>query len=340
MFTPAMADWVTRLPDGTTLELVTGGGSPYEPDPNAPGSQRFAGTLREGSWQVERVWPAVSRDALAQALALAQEHRSAQGFVARDEEEARSILDAVSRHPDFATRKLRLSEGRLWCDDEQRDTLGRLVFRHRLGDQWPMKWDEDEEPDDDEDGQLELDEALSQFLGWEPTPSSAPHHGEVVLDGRGSRFFRADLTDLPSLDREALSAAERGMEAVGFSTLGDLVLEQLDRLVLRAFAATTGDTYALHVQTVAGDAQSELITWFADGSILTTTTNGNGRSFPQERMHVRSYPGLEVESLYRKHRAKVGIFAEAMRTTAVPFEPTLESVARAIDEYLVRRSRC
>jgi hypothetical protein len=94
------------------------------------------------------------------------------------------------------------------------------------------------------------------------------------------------------------------------------------------------------VQTVGGDFQNEFITWFSDGSILTTTTNANGRSFPEAKMHVRAYPGLEVEALHAKHCRKVLLFTERMNTTPLPFTPTLGDVANAIDEYLVRRSRC
>jgi hypothetical protein len=57
-------------------------------------------------------------------------------------------------------------------------------------------------------------------------------------------------------------------------------------------------------------------------------------------MHVRIYSSLEVEPLYHKHRGKVARFAKAKRTTPLPFNPSLESVAAAIDEYMVRRGRC
>jgi hypothetical protein len=162
----------------------------------------------------------------------------------------------------------------------------------------------------------------------------------VVLEGRGARYFRADMAALPALDREALDAAESGLRAVGFQLLGDLVIDQLDRLIVRGYAADAGDAYALHVQTVAGDAATEFITWFADGSILTTTTNGNGQSYPDAKMHVRAYPGLDAGALFRKHQTKVGLFARKKESTPLPFEPSLTNLARRIDEYMVRHSRC
>jgi hypothetical protein len=331
-FPPALAAHLAALPDGTALELVTAGGSLDEEEEPAEtevgsGSHRYAGVVRGGLWHVERAWPAVPRAALLAALDLTAELAAAKGFLARNAEEAEAALAAARRHPYFNDRPPRLAGLRLWCDAWQRGGLGTLLFRLRFGGIWDVASGEAD------------DAAFLGILTPEPRPV-APHRGEVLLAGRGSRYFLADMADLPASDRRALEAAEAGMRAIGFRRLGDLVVEQLDQLVVRAFAPPTGDTYALHVQTVAGNSNIDLVTWFADGSNLTTTTNPNGRSFPEQMMHVRAYAGLGVEALYRKHRAKADLFARRQASRPLPFDPTLEAVARAIDEYLVRRSQC
>jgi hypothetical protein len=49
---------------------------------------------------------------------------------------------------------------------------------------------------------------------------------------------------------------------------------------------------------------------------------------------------VRLTALYRKHQIKVRLLEERMRTSALALVTTLEHVARAIDEYMVRRSRC
>ncbi|MHC4402852.1 MAG: hypothetical protein ACYTG0_24590, partial [Planctomycetota bacterium] len=325
---PKLVEVLKTLPDGTVLEMVTAGfpGSGSEEKVRS-GNQRYRGTLRGGTWQIEATWPAVGQKSLAGALALTRELEEQTTLLAADEEEAAAVLEAAERHPVFHhAGELPSRDGlRLWADGWLQRFLALLVFRRRFRDAWPVEPGEEQDKSDFEEA-VELDRQIN-----------APHDGEVLLEGEASRFFPADIKRLPTFDEEALDEADEAMGRLGLSPLGNLVCSEARQLVVRGYGAPDSNAYGIHMQTTEADRENEFYTRFEDGSSLTTTTNVMGESYPEQGVFSRIHEECTIAQLHEKHLRGIGRFRERKGTVPCRIESTLIGLARTIDEFLQRR---
>jgi hypothetical protein len=286
---------------------------------------RFRGTVRGGAWQIEEAWPEAPCEAIRGAVDLTVAVEAGQGLMARDEEEAAAIAEGAARHPMLDHRGTR-REGLLFTRDSWAERyLALVIFRLRYARIWNTK------PFEEEDDEM--------FEEWSETESAlaAPHAEEVLLDGRAARFYAADLRQLAKLDRDALAQAEEGMRAIGLEPVGDVCCDRAEAVVVRGYGAQGRLGWGAHMQAIDGQAYTEFVTRFADGSHLTTCNNPNAESFPDSALYSRVYEGANVAQLQARHVDGMERLANHRGTVPAVIEPTLLGLARAMDDYFLSR---
>jgi hypothetical protein len=139
------------------------------------------------------------------------------------------------------------------------------------------------------------------------------------------------------LEQETRARIDAAMAELGFAHVGDLVAKKQRDVVLRTYAAADGTCYGVLMGKRTMYLGYEFFSRFADGSHLTTTTNGAVESRPELKVYVRAHPGLEPAALHDKHRWGIERFRMRKGTEPVPLDPTLLGVAREYDRALARR---
>jgi len=138
-------DRLKMLPDGATLELVTLALGHQAPPKSARpiGTHRYYGTIRNGTWHIERTFPEVNAETLRAALAVAAESRLCNGFKVRNEDEAKEILQCSEANngrllednpPFYEGGLIRLREP----EPNYYNRVGGAVFTVRHANVWPL----------------------------------------------------------------------------------------------------------------------------------------------------------------------------------------------------------
>jgi hypothetical protein len=332
------------------------------PDPEADdppvtaGDMRFRAVLRNGSWSVTHALPAVAKEDLEAALEILGWVHGTEPFVARDEAEARAVVELALAGNYFgnekkdqpvasgATIKVRK---RMW-----RHYLAMVLFRHRFV---TGPWDTTSSHEADAAFNADMDKLFADIGAQIGQALAAPHGEETVYQGQRSAFLKARMSELepraglvelfralyPSRDLgesfdlpRAVDLIDESMDKAGLATLGDMVCEAFGEVVIRGYARYGGDAFGLLYAGTTGQFAYEFSTHFTDGSSLTTSVNPGS-----DRREIASYhahfPGASVEELFEKHQAGV---AKRSRGEVKPMEHPhdLAALAARIDEFLVR----
>lgn len=167
---------------------------------------------------------------------------------------------------------------------------------------------------------------------------AAPHEEAVLLDGAHGRYWRSDFKQLTDLEQETREKIDAAMAGLGFRHVGDLVAKKQRDIVLRTYAAEDRLAYGVLMGKRTMYLGYEFFTRFADGTTLTTTTNGAGPSHPEAGIYYKVCPGLEVADLYAKHQWGIERFRTHKGTEPVTLDGTLMGVARELDAAFARRA--
>ena len=318
------------LPDGTKLEVATVA-QLDEDEEEGPKEQAAAhvyrGSVEGARWRIGEAYPVVEAATLESALELVGQLRDGGGIEAATEAEADAVVAAVRQQPLYAGVYVRRDGLRLSLETElDLPTLALMFFRHRYSDTWDLESWAVEQQAQFED----LMEFMPDVATLEP--------GEVILEGKQAVFHRADIAELDEAHSAAVEEATSELQRLGFECLGDATASVAQGVLLRGYAGDDGVTYGMSLQAVDGQHYTDLYSRFADGSSLTTTTNYDAEARPDVGIFMRVYEDLDRPALLEKHRDGLRRFQEHRGTQPIPAEPTLEGLAEAIDEWLVRNA--
>jgi len=314
------------LPAGTALTLHLSGPKALR--------QQFRGTIEGGQWLIESTTVPLAAATLLDALSLFRAGHAKVPLLARDEAEVEAILDAVKT--DFtlhdmppARDGLALMAPRCNCK-----ALATLFFRHRFGHVW--------------DCSKAIAENEAKLANWRQinedmaAAERLPVTEKVVLEGRAATFYEADLKadcldELMVREIEKLPSLVEAQVALGLEYLGSLVCGKLGRCILCGFADVGAHAYAVHYIMPFGMTWKDCFTPCKDGTSLTTTNGYMGEgSIPQLRILEHRSEAQDFSGLLADHRKGRDLLKQnGIETT--PVEPTLEGLAGAIDDFLVKR---
>jgi hypothetical protein len=183
----------------------------------------------------------------------------------------------------------------------------------------------------------ELMTQLQSGMGW-TRGRAAPSRTEVLFHGKWSAFRQSDFTELTELEQQTRARIDAAMAALGFAHLGDLVARKPREVVLRIYQHHDGLSYGLLGADRAMYHSYEFYSRLADGSLLTTTTDGAVSSVPERRLYIQMLPGREPAALYDKHLWGIGRFRSRNGIGPIPLPPTLASAAEERDRLLCARA--
>jgi hypothetical protein len=362
---------IAGLPDGT--EVTIHAATSEKTETPEPGTQVYQGHITNGELMITATFPAVSPDALQTALALAsQVENKEEPVIAVSEAEAKAVIAAAERSGLFFP--LPKMDGLSVSYEQNKEGLVSLFFRERFRGIWPVEAAEEEEAAE-ADQIAKLSRQIGAGLGAAMPGGAKADQVELVHEGRFSRFRRATSTELegsklddlsntldsqleahrnrfyteilgetpePAMaepeEEESAVAVEKVMQelqSIGFAHLGDLICESFAGVVIRCFGRD-GDIYACVMLPMLGPPMVELYTVLEDETSLTTTTNPDIQDLPHREIYYHSLPDASVQELLDAHSAWV-VERTGQGKTPVAATPTLEGMAAAIDDFLVRR---
>ncbi len=314
------------VPDGTRLELDVA--NPDEPlsafdhPRQAPGWHRYAGTVRDGQWQVELSFPPLDAATLESALSLAGETMGGARLSVTDEEAA-EVLKHVEKDFVLRTAQVEHRDGELTVPDPDHvPLLGVKLFRVRHGNTWAV-----DEVDDDVEGWDTAMEKLAEAF-W------APRTDEVVLRGASGTFQMGNPSGY-RFGHEVSTEMDRLMQDAGFAWLADLVHERFNEVVMRAYVGRGADRYAIGYVGLFGSMGLDVYSSFSSGASLTTSTITHQADEPGKGIFRSPSRAETMVELNELHDSRLPELAD-QHGGVVPALPSAEAVATMIDEFIVR----
>lgn len=161
----------------------------------------------------------------------------------------------------------------------------------------------------------------------------APTTGRVVIDGKKGPYYEAD----PEFRHPSSGSVHAKMAGLGYEPIGGLLCRRFQRYLVRGWARQGGTAWGLLLLAPVAYRVVEFHTTLGDGSTLITTTHPAGPGDePARRIFRERVPGASVTDLEARHRARVQDRLER-GGVALATEPSLETLARTLDAFLVRR---
>jgi hypothetical protein len=325
-----LADLLFHLPEGTVLEAA------FAAEDQPATWQRYRGSVRHGTWEIDRSAPPLPAAVLLGALELAA-RRGRVAHRARDAAEAEAIMAAVRKDSYLHNMGVERRGATVRCQYDL-GQLSILFFRHRYRDYWDFGLVEQEV-------EKEYQERREREREWRKAGAeaarrrAAPHAADVLLEGEHGRYWASDFTWLDQLEQETRERFDAAVAALGFQHAGDLVAKKQRDIVLRVWASPDRLAYGILMAKRTMYLGCEFFSRFADGSTLTTTTNAAVDSHPAVGIYYKVCPGLDVPALWEKHCWGVGRFQSRRHTGPAPLDPTLPGVARELDAAFARRAQ-
>ena len=333
---PQLGPRLAGVPGGTVLEVCS---VPVEVFPGTPagaGMLTFGGPIN-GSWSIERAYPAVSAATLRGALTLAAEVDGTSITVA-DDTEGREILNAAKRYfgHHIEDNPPRLANGALSFEKAGNEAalVAIPIFAMRFGSTWPtaklsaLDEDEDENDDDEDD---DLDE---EGDGLFPT---TPIKGAEVLTAPSGRTYHATMSMLVSekIGTE-VPKRERPLFSAGFKHVGDVVCSADERLALRGYLKPDAHTWAYFRIAAPDRIELELASTFAESDAILVTTGRDGeRDDAASRTYRQGFAGATASDLVAHHARRLAELTAVLGTPR-PVEPSLRNLAETIEALAVK----
>lgn len=321
---------IFSAPEGTELEVA------FASEGCAPTYQRYIGVVNDGKWRIESSTPALTREALMEALELAKSDEKTE-FEARDEAEAEAILKASETDEYLHNMGVKREGLTVKCEYDA-GFLARVVFRERCRDFWdfgPYFAHVRQEHIERVKQQREMRRAAVEAA----RRRAAPHDSTVLLRGKHSIYWKSDFTAMTELDQSQREAFDAATAELGFHLIGDLVVKKQRDIVLRVVVDAPKIVYAILMGKRTMYLSHEFVTLFVDGSSLTTTTNSMVDSHPEVGIYYRAFPGMEIKDLHAKHVQGIQRFRKRKGIEPIAIEPTLLGAAQRIDEAFERQSK-
>ncbi len=309
-------------PDGTVMEVN------FAVENEVPTYQRFRGTVRGEMLWVEQSYPALTHNALAGAIEIAGYERKTK-IKTRDEAEAQALEQAARRDNHLHDMQVK-RKGLVVAVDFDSGNLAKLLLRLRYRDIWDFGPLEAHEAKQYEE-RIAMQKKLRRAGAEAARQRAAPHDADVLLKGRHSWYWRSDFQRFDKLDQEQRQTFDGTMTALGFTPVGDLVVKKVRDIMLHVFISNDRTIYGILMGKRAMYMGHEFVSRLSDGSGLTTTTNAMVESKPEQGIYYRSFPGLDPESLYKKHLQGLDRFRTRKAVSPVLLEPTLIGVAQEIE---------
>ena len=316
-----------RLPDGAVLDLCFANtGSPEA----TSGNHRWRGTVNTGRWSITHVFPAVTRAAVEEALALVDELDRGKGIRARDAAEADSLMQGAPRD-DFLSGVKVVRRGLVLTTAKKAGAhlpyIARYVFRRRLRGAWDLSSDEAQSAE----LQQIFDDAVAAL-----TKAATPAVAAFVAAQATGTFRQADLSRWQGVDRKRLNDFDARFRSIGLQPLGDIVFEFAPEVAVRAYGAEGATVYGSLMWPKEGEPQVDLFTRFSDGSSVTTTTTPGMQDVEAAKIFRSSFPGQPVDVLWQRHRVAVG---RRLSTgcSALPAEATVKAFTQAVGDFFERQ---
>jgi hypothetical protein len=327
-----LARLLYHLPDGAVIDVAFAlAGKPAL-------AQRYRGPVAGGRWQVRETFPPLTHEALAGGMDLA---RYAAGdperHELRDEAEAAAVEERARWDPNLWDMKVQRKGRTVWCGSDVVGHLVKVIFRERFAGHWDVAA-HDREATVHYQQRVDMQKGMRRAGAEAARRRAAPHDDAVLLQGRCGPYWRSDFALLDALEQETRQKTDAALACLGFTHVGDLVAKKQRDIVARAYASGDGRAYGLLLAKRTMYLGYEFVSRFADGSLLSTTTNAALESQPQLRLYARTHPGLEPAALYEKHCRGIERFRTHKGTEPVPLEATLVGVAREYDRVLARRN--
>jgi hypothetical protein len=329
---PHVAQQLAGAPAGSILELFTASPDTGE-SKGQPGWHRYRGTLQAGQWLIRHAYPTVTEPTLREALDLVGQMMTQTTIPLKSAREARALKDRAQC--DSVLRDL-LRDKQLVIDKNRArltsamevhiEFLAMAIFRIRFKHIWPVHENDDTAEDDWNDLMDQL-ESIKE--------ARTPPRDELLFEGQRGTFHE---TTGHGDHLEQADEWDRQLEALGFQTLGRMTYDRVGELTLLGYVLPNSNIYAL--VCLGGLFPSEVIdyyTRFSDGASQSTTTNflAEGDK-PKRKIFSKAFPELDPAELLERHRRRMKVLVKKHGPPR-PAEPTLEALARAIDEYFVRR---
>jgi len=325
-----LARFFFRLPDGATIDVA------FAKEGHPALTQRYRGPVRDGQWRVGQSYPPLTRDALAGALDLARAGEQRK-YRLRDEAEAVAVVEAAKRDPGLYGMTVERKGRNVRCRDDVVGQLPKVIFRVRYAGQWDVA--SFDAAAARQIAEVEAQQSAMRRAGVEAARKrAAPHDEEMLLKGQQSVYWRSDFARLTDLEQETRERIDREMADLGFAHLGDLVAKKQRDIVMRLYASADGTSYGILMGKRTMYLGFEFFSRFADGTTLTTTTNGAVESHPSVGIYYKTCPGVAVAALYDTHCWGIARFRTHRDTEPVPLEATLLGVAQELDAAFVRRA--
>ncbi|MFO0907851.1 MAG: hypothetical protein U0794_05730 [Isosphaeraceae bacterium] len=218
-------------------------------------------------------------------------------------------------------------------------------------------WDVESGWKREEASEAEWDEMIVKVGEKVGEALAAPPAGDVIIRTERAVFRKADWAALkmgigdalgyliarvegadeppPLTPVEKLEPVDEALVELGFLPLGDIHCDRFGELYLRGYVGPDGATYASVTAGTFGQFAYELVSRFADGATLTTSTVPDLADRREIQVFKQSVPENGPAFLLEEHRK--GIARRMKRHGPVEHvEPTLEGFCRAIDDYIAR----
>ncbi|KAF3888140.1 MULTISPECIES: ankyrin repeat domain-containing protein [Nostocales] len=159
----------------------------------------------------------------------------------------------------------------------------------------------------------------------------------ILYAGAQGNYFSTDLTDLPVDELAKIHEVDGKIRGLEFRLLGKLILSHLNEVTTYVYVSEDSCLVASVMRTRTEFAGVDIVTYFADDAILTTTTvklqvTDNGG----QKLFRRSHPELDIVELVDYHLAHTRDFASC-HGDRQPIFTDLLAVAVLIDESLQRQ---
>jgi hypothetical protein len=359
----ALGRALAESPAGTVVEFASGNTSEEDDDsgytPLRAGGQRYSGTLTDrGTFLLTHASvparPEHFRAAMEICRAIGERGFS---FEMPSEQDARAVRELARCTDWFADEKdLPRVKGKKVVAASRAEALttAMMVFRRWFA---AGPWDTGAVQEREEQSHQDWEEMIDKVGKTVGEALAAPAGDDVILKTDRAVFRRADWSklnvgvldaigflwgraagedvDAPETPLQKLEPVDRAFTEIGFVPLGDVHCDRFGELYLRGYAGPDGDTYGCVVAGTFGQFLFEFVTRFDDGGSLTTSTTPNLEDKRKRRIFKRSFPKLNPDGLYQKHRLGIAeITSKAAKP--LPAEATVGGFCRAIDEYIRR----
>ncbi len=313
---------LSRLPDETEINLFTGSVDMES------GIHQYRGIVRDRQWRIVEAAPCAAANALRGALELARALVEKTPIAAADQAELNAVLKAAEKDPELDGQKPKHDGLHFRGNRADLTAIAKLLFRHRYRDFWDVR--EGERADAEEVAEWEeLKSGIAEAIGLNDG-------GPVIIEGATARFIGVDTESLNPPVAKAVAIGEERMREAGFAPIGALSAEGAGHTVMCGYVHRESDTYGVVYPDALSETRMDCYTRFSGDVSLTTSTTPGQSSRRAHGIYHRTSTATTVKDLFAEHQRGCAILRERGHVPE-PIEPTIEGLARAIDDYLTRR---